>query len=472
MAYLCDGIAEDLMNAFFSIEGLRVVSATDTFALKGARMSTSEIGTALGATVVLEGGVQRAGTQIAVAARLVEVATGLTIYSQRFLREIDDVFALQAEIANSVVEGLRRHMGLKGEATPSLDNAPRNQAAYDLYSKAESAPNELDARALFRELNRIALLECAIAMDPTYSRAYIELALKYARMAESVTYAGMRAKANRLLEQLELHSPGSPAAWDIQVELETDMAALERRGREAITRGHRVHAYPHPSGWRDARACYATALAHGGLPREALAYFQLIDREGEPGRILDLAHQGGCLISLGIYQAAISLAVRVRAIHSGFAIFDLWQTIAQLALGDLQGLQHIHTDVDGWSDAFIAPVMRWKRGEPDHLAAAALRGDVNDEMRGFALLAMGEAEAGLDALDQVVAKYGVYNGHWIAYRRTVFQCLFADDVKQHARYQQLLTELHLDRDSRERMRAQVATLTPTTGVEVAPLLAL
>ena len=80
MAYLCQGVAEDLMNAFFPVEGLRVLSATDTFALKNTHKSTSEIGAALGATVVLEGSVQRAGRHW--------IAFRLTLFQRLFSDEV------------------------------------------------------------------------------------------------------------------------------------------------------------------------------------------------------------------------------------------------------------------------------------------------------------------------------------------------------------------------------------------------
>ena len=470
MAYLCEGMAEDLMNAFFPVAGLRVLSSMDTFALKHTRMTSREIGTALGATVVLEGNVQRAGQQVAVAARLVEVATGHTIYSQRFVRDIGDIFTLQAELADKVVEGLRKHLGLTGQAHPVLDSARRDQAAYELYANATTLPDEADARVGFRELYQMAWFECVIALDPKFSRAYVDLALLY--WYGPVEGAGSRAKVRRLLEQLEAHSPGSPAAWAIQVLMEGDMAALERRCREAIAGGHRVYAYPHPTGFHDARAGYAVALAHAGLPREALGYFALIDRNGEPDGMTNWLHQGGCLVALGDYEAAIALVGKHRAMVPGESLDDLWQTIARIALGDLQGLEQFHSQLDSAANAYIAPVMRWKRGERSHLDGTQLLGDINDEYRASALLTMGEVQAGLDALEHVVRAWPAHSRHWLALRLQIFQRLFNDEVKQHPRYRKLLTELHLDDESRLRMREQVASLTTTTGVKIAPLLVL
>jgi TolB-like protein len=122
MAYLCEGLAEDLMNALFSVRGLRVLAATDTFPFKDSSTGIAEIGASLGATVVLEGSVQRAGDRLAISTRLIEVAKGVTIYSERWVRSNDDVFDLQAEIATKVVEGLRTRLGLAGIDRPQAES--------------------------------------------------------------------------------------------------------------------------------------------------------------------------------------------------------------------------------------------------------------------------------------------------------------------------------------------------------------
>jgi serine/threonine-protein kinase len=109
MKYLCDGLAEDLMDALFHVEGLHVLSATDTFK---HNQETRNIGNALGATVVLEGGVQSAGKRLAITSRLIQVQSGLTLWSHRYLKEAEDAFEIQSDISNSVVEGLRTGLGL------------------------------------------------------------------------------------------------------------------------------------------------------------------------------------------------------------------------------------------------------------------------------------------------------------------------------------------------------------------------
>ncbi len=110
--FLCEGIAEELMNVLFKLPGLRVSSATDTFRYKGKDVGITDIGRQLGAEIVLEGSVQKAQGRLAVSARLVKVADGHTLWSYRIIRKGDDIFSIQAEIAREAVDGLRAGLGL------------------------------------------------------------------------------------------------------------------------------------------------------------------------------------------------------------------------------------------------------------------------------------------------------------------------------------------------------------------------
>jgi RNA polymerase sigma factor (sigma-70 family) len=108
---VCDGIAEEIINALMNLPGLRVPSSTDTFRFKGGDIGTAEIGRQLGAELVLEGSLQKAEGRYAVGARLVKVADGHAIWSERINRPERDIFALQDEVARHAVDGLRSELG-------------------------------------------------------------------------------------------------------------------------------------------------------------------------------------------------------------------------------------------------------------------------------------------------------------------------------------------------------------------------
>src|SRR5215470_20424050 len=108
--YLCEGLAEELINALTQIDGLRVASRTASFQFRAAGADVRAVGQQLGVGTLLEGSVRKADERLRVTVQLVEVASGYHRWSQRFDRTLDDVFAMQDEIAESVATSLRGGM--------------------------------------------------------------------------------------------------------------------------------------------------------------------------------------------------------------------------------------------------------------------------------------------------------------------------------------------------------------------------
>jgi TolB-like protein len=100
--YFSDGMTEEIISALAHVEGLHVTARTSAFTFKGKNQDLREIGAKLGVTTVLEGGVRKAGNRIRITARLVDVASGYELWSERRDRELADVFAIQDEIADLV----------------------------------------------------------------------------------------------------------------------------------------------------------------------------------------------------------------------------------------------------------------------------------------------------------------------------------------------------------------------------------
>ena len=105
--YLSDGITDELIDALAKVEGLRVASRTSVFALKGKPQDVRAIGALLDCPVVLEGTVRRAGNQLRITAQLTSTDDGHLVWSQRYDRQMDDAFAIQDEIARTIVNTLR-----------------------------------------------------------------------------------------------------------------------------------------------------------------------------------------------------------------------------------------------------------------------------------------------------------------------------------------------------------------------------
>jgi len=171
--YFCDGMAEELINALTKLSRLRVASRTSAFQFKARAIDATEIGRRLRVDTILEGSVRKAGKRLRVTARLVDTSSGYERWSERFDREIDDVFVVQDEIARAVAEELRVHLTGERVVTP----ATKSIDAYHLYLKGRDYWTRRYAGFLQKA---VECFEKAIAIDPAYALAHAGLADGYA----------------------------------------------------------------------------------------------------------------------------------------------------------------------------------------------------------------------------------------------------------------------------------------------------
>src|SRR5438105_2480238 len=173
--YLSDGITDELINALAKVDGLRVASRTSVFALKGKAQDVRAIGALLEASEVLEGSVRRSGDNLRITAQLTSTDDGRLMWSERYDRRLDDVFAIQDEIARTIVTTLRStSFADLAPATPNRHTA--NVHAYGLYLRGRYAWNKRTSEGV---IEGIKYFEEAIALDPTYALAYTGLADSY-----------------------------------------------------------------------------------------------------------------------------------------------------------------------------------------------------------------------------------------------------------------------------------------------------
>ena len=137
--YFSDGVTEEIITALSKVEGLRVAARTSAFAFKGKRESVSEIGRQLRVGTVLEGSVRRAGDRLRVTAQLINVKDGYHLWADAYDRDLRDVFAVQAEIAQAIAGALK--VKLSGEAATMVARPTMDLTAYDLYLKGRHALN-------------------------------------------------------------------------------------------------------------------------------------------------------------------------------------------------------------------------------------------------------------------------------------------------------------------------------------------
>ena len=172
--YFSDGITEEIINSLVKIPGLSVPARTSVFGFKGHQGDVRKIGQELGVAHVLEGSIRSQGNQVRITAQLIKVDDGFHLWSETFDRQLENIFAVQEEIAAAIAKVLTGELGLSVTTVP---NQTRNMEAYDMY---------LQGRALLRnrDLKAIEVLERATQSDPDFAPAWAALAIAY----QALTY--------------------------------------------------------------------------------------------------------------------------------------------------------------------------------------------------------------------------------------------------------------------------------------------
>lgn len=185
--YFSDGLAEELLNVLSKISGLRVAARTSAFSFKGKSTTITEIGKSLNVSTVLEGSVRMAGNRVRTSVQLVNVADGYHIWAETYNRTMDDIFAVQDDIAQSVVEELRAR--LTGQKVVS---GISRQAAVDVAEAAKGRADSPEAQRLMLlgryfldrttksdTIKAIGYFRRALNIDPEYARGWAELGRAY-----------------------------------------------------------------------------------------------------------------------------------------------------------------------------------------------------------------------------------------------------------------------------------------------------
>ena len=176
--YFSDGISEEIINVLAQAPGLKVIGRTSSFAFKGKNIDLKVIGQQLNVTHLLEGSVRKSGNKLRVTAQLISVADGFHLYSEKFDRELEDVFAIQDEIALSILEAIK--IKLLGTQKESLVRRyTDNVEAYELYLKGRFHHNKFTPDDLKKAVH---YYEKAILLQPDYAIAYAGISSCYINM--------------------------------------------------------------------------------------------------------------------------------------------------------------------------------------------------------------------------------------------------------------------------------------------------
>jgi len=234
--YFCEGMAEELINALAALPGIHVASRTSAFQFKGKSTDISEVGAKLRVEAVLEGSVRKAGNRLRIAVQLVNASDGYHIWAERYDRDADDVFAVQDEIARTIVQKLKVKLSGADADGPVVKHATNDLEAYHLYLQGRYY---WARRGGFLEKAADCFAR-AIERDPSCAQAHAGLADAYGVLgiygvlppAEAAGKA--RPAAERALALQETLAEAHRSLAVLNVSFEWDLEGGEREYRRAL----------------------------------------------------------------------------------------------------------------------------------------------------------------------------------------------------------------------------------------------
>ncbi len=234
--YFCDGMAEEIINALSHIEDLQVVARTSALSFKGQAIDVREIGRRLGVKTVMEGSVRRSGSRLRITTQLVDVASGYHLWSEKFDRDLEDVFAIQDEISLAVVENLRVRLQ-KGDETRLAKRHTDDPVAYGLYLKGRYFWNKRSEEGTKKA---ISLFEQATQADSGYAPAYAGLADCYVTLGfydilpPKEAFPTAKAAAEKAIGLDSLLAEAHTSLAGVRLYYDWDWEGAEREFKNAI----------------------------------------------------------------------------------------------------------------------------------------------------------------------------------------------------------------------------------------------
>jgi TolB-like protein/Flp pilus assembly protein TadD len=366
--YFSDGISEELLTVLQKIPGLHVAARTSAFSFKGKNATAQEIGQKLGVAHLVDGSVRKAGESVRIAARLTQAETGEQLWSENYTRDLKDVFAVQTELAQTIVEQLKGQL-TGGAADPAAKEAiqaqvraaekggTKNVEAHEHYLQGRFYTNRHSEKSAGEAL---AEYQRAVELDPAFALAWAALGethMWYSKFSTEAGRTGFNAHLTRAREcvaralALEPNLPEAlRARADIQLSFDfdckgagktlrsalalapADPAILTDAGNLAVTKGDAARGI----------ALYREAVALDPvdpLPRSFLAY--------------NLALTGQFAEAQAEYSRVVELSPAAPWAHAGLGIAFLLQSKFEEAAATAQ------EDAAEWARLLIVAMARW-----------------------------------------------------------------------------------------------------------------
>lgn len=300
--YFCEGMAEDLISALTKIEGLRVIARTSAVRFKGPGQSLQRIGAELGVQTILKGSVRKAGSRLRVVVQLVNVQDGFHLWSERYDREVKDVFEIQDEIASAIVTTLKAKLDI-GQAAPLVKRQTADIEAYHLYLNGRYHWNTRRKGDLEKA---VAFFEQAIERDRSYALAHAAMADAYnmigvyAFLPPKVAFDRSKADAMRALAIDESVGEAHAALGCARFYFDWQWEEAERELKRALEL---------KPGYVQAISWYALLLSALGRSEEAIRLARQV-QEVDPLSAYGYSNAGGVLHLADRHEEALKACQR------------------------------------------------------------------------------------------------------------------------------------------------------------------
>jgi adenylate cyclase len=376
--YFADGLSEELLNVLAKIQGFRVASRTSAFSFKGKDINIQSVGTTLNVANVLEGSVRKSGKRVRITTQLIQVASDSHLWSQNYDRELDDIFAVQDDIAQQVVKELRRELlhenpeetataDVKAEVQAASKGRSENAEAYRFYLQGQFFRDHFTREGAAKA---IECYEKALKLDPEYALAWAGLSRAccdqagqmWAPRAEG--YARARMAAQRAIE------------------LESDLAE-----------GHTALAWVQNQSdwdWKGADASFRRALELA--PGSTLAMNGAATLAGNLGRLDE---------AVALFQQAVELDPLNVAMNRNVGLYGLAAGALEVAEAALHNTLQLSPQ-SGLTHCWLA-LVRADQGRFDD-ALAELQREVNEIFRRVGIAAIQHASGNIAESDAVLAE--------------------------------------------------------------------
>jgi eukaryotic-like serine/threonine-protein kinase len=440
--YFCDGMAEEIINALSHVEELQVVARTSALSFKGQGIDVREIGRRLGVKTVLEGSVRRSGNRLRITTQLVDVASGYHLWSEKFDRDLEDIFVIQDEISLAVVENLKVRLQIGDEARLAKRHTA-DPVAYGLYLKGRYFWNKRSEEGIRKA---ISLFEQAIQADAGYAPAYAGLADCYIIIGyydilpPKEAFPAAKAAAEKAIGLDASLAEAHTSLASVRLYYDWDWPGAEREFKKAIELN---------PGYSTAYQWYAEYLAFMGRYDESIAMGKRA-LELDPLSPIIASNLAGFYWAGGRYDAAIEEYRKALEMDSNLAVARLFlgltyaaverydEAIAEIRKGiDLSG--GVDSPNQGVLGAIYGLAGRIDEGQQllDRMITLSKTRYISPLQIATAYLALGREELAFTWLDKAFAE----RDHWITSLKVhpVFGSLHAD-----TRFTELLRKMRLE----------------------------